>query len=173
MLGAGLDGSCPVALARADIRACEQFAQRQNTGERGTDVPRSLISLPSRPRGRGAARSRRWRISFSRFFLVIIRWRCAATGSRPIDPHSTSASDATLSRSLIDYRDGRSNQRTRFLVAGKQAPAVRRQRQTEARGTRWAWSLSRRATHDNSPRKPQASEGTPYSDSKGISTRLC
>ena len=38
MLGTGLDADCPLALALTNIGACQQFAERQDAGERGADV---------------------------------------------------------------------------------------------------------------------------------------
>ena len=65
MLGAGLDARGPAPLALAEIGARQQFAERQDAGERGADVVRERRSAASVVRSAGPRRGGRRRAGFA------------------------------------------------------------------------------------------------------------
>ena len=72
MLGAGLDARGPAPLALAEIGARQQFAERQDAGERGADVVRECGERRlGRPRRRAASRRPASRALCSGLFLEL------------------------------------------------------------------------------------------------------
>ena len=70
VLGAGLDIRGPAPLALAECRACQQFAERQNTGERRADIVSECRKRGlRRGRSKTQARSRR-RAGFTAVFFL-------------------------------------------------------------------------------------------------------